>query len=49
MNRTMRSLFSLVLTLILVLALATPAFAATASITYNGQKEIGRASCRERV
>lgn len=39
MNRTMRSLFSLVLTLILVLALATPAFAASASITYNGQKD----------
>ena len=39
MNRTMRSLFSLVLTLILVVALATPAFAATASITYNGQKD----------
>ena len=39
MNRTMRSLFSLVLTLILVLALATPAFAATASITYNGQTD----------
>lgn len=39
MNRTMRALFSLVLTLVLVVALATPAFAATASITYKGQKD----------
>lgn len=39
MNRTMRALFSLVLTLVLVVAMATPAFAATASITYKGQKD----------
>ena len=39
MNRTMRALFSLVMTLVLVVALATPAFAATASITYKGQKD----------
>lgn len=39
MNRTMRALFSLVLTLVLVVALAAPAFAATASITYKGQKD----------
>lgn len=39
MNRTMRVLFSLVLTLVLVVAMATPAFAATASITYKGQKD----------
>ena len=38
MNRTMRALFSLVLTLVLAVAMATPAFAATASITYKGQK-----------
>ena len=39
MNRTMRALFSLVLTLVLAVAMATPAFAATASITYKGQKD----------
>ena len=39
MNRTMRALFSLVMTLVLVVALATPAFAATPSITYKGQKD----------
>ena len=39
MNRTMRALFSLVLTLVLVVAMAAPAFAATASITYKGQKD----------
>ena len=39
MNRTMRALFSLVMTLVLVVALAAPAFAATASITYKGQKD----------
>ena len=39
MNRTMRALFPRVLTLVLVVAMATPAFAATASITYKGQKD----------